>query len=139
MKRDSEIGESLRYHWPSIWRLIVFFAGAFILFYFLANRGHFAMMFATKTLSGKTSGWIVDRKVFKGISQTLAGNTERINGLVVKFSYSVNGKVFQKEELLNYSFIDAVKLNYIFKTKLPIKTTIRYDLSFPQNSALVLE
>lgn len=107
--------------------------------FFLVNLGYLAAKTNELTLTGRTTGMITGRETSLGIKQTLMGNKRAVSPTVVTYSYEVNGKLFVKKELINYSVMGRQEVDRLYYGNLPLKVKICYRKSSPEDSAIVLE
>ncbi|WCT13723.1 hypothetical protein [Mucilaginibacter jinjuensis] len=126
------------YDWATILKTSIFLIGVFLLFFFLFNRGHYALLLQQRGKNVITTALVTNRSSSTDFVQTKSqGNVYKTNGVTVYYTYTVKDVVYNQKQVLYYSLIDGPVLNLIYRSKLPFKVRVVYDYNNPYKSSLV--
>lgn len=132
--------EEIRYYdWKSITITSAMLLGFALFCCVMLNKGHIILLLAQKNLTRVAKGQIVSKYNNLEFKQTTTGNKLRVGSLTVYYSYIVNGQNYTQKQVLEYSLIDAHRLNEIYSTNPPIPVTVLYDNKNPRRSSITLD
>ena len=122
----------------SVYYVIIWVAVAFIFFFLKANSGHFALLYAQRSMTGETEGTLIERDAVHSYKQTTTGNRQTTKAVNFDYAYKVNGIQYHEHQNLAYSFLDAEKLDKLSSMKVPCKIKVKYNIKHPYLSSISL-